>query len=153
MRSASSRLSIASSGSKTRARFNARRRMPSRCAPIRATLDAISPRCSEQRCACVQTGSLLEKCALALLKMWNSGHPGVLSTIHANDCEHGLVRMQQLIDENAGITANPHVIAHSIDLCIFIEKEASIAAGRKVKQVALVERYDERRQKNAVRQI
>src|SRR5260364_189703 len=73
--------------------------------------------------------------------------PSGLATIHANDCEHGLVRMQQLIDENAGITANPHVIAHSIDLCIFIEKEASIAAGRKVKQVALVERYDETRQK------
>src|SRR5260363_53007 len=39
------------------------------------------------------------------------------------------------------------------DLCIFIEKEASIAAGRKVKQVALVERYDETRQKYVVRQI
>src|SRR5260364_155818 len=55
-------------------------------------------------------------------------------------------RLRAWIDENAGITANPHVIAHSIDLCIFIEKEASIAAGRKVKQVALVERYDETRQ-------
>ncbi|CCD29010.1 putative conjugal transfer protein trbB [Candidatus Glomeribacter gigasporarum BEG34] len=98
-------------------------------------------------------GEVRDGAALALLKMWNTGHPGGLATIHANDCEHGLVRMQQLIDENAGITANPHVIAHSIDLCIFIEKEASIAAGRKVKQVALVERYDETRQKYVVRQI
>src|SRR5260364_412644 len=66
-------------------------------------------------------GEVRDGAALALLKMWNTGHPGGLATIHANDCEHGLVRMQQLIDENAGITANPHVIAHSIDLCIFIE--------------------------------
>lgn len=98
-------------------------------------------------------GEVRDGAALALLKMWNTGHPGGLATIHANDCEHGLIRMQQLIDENKGIIANPHVIAEAIDLCIFIEKEESIDAGRKVKELAIVERYDKARQKYVIKRI
>lgn len=87
-------------------------------------------------------GEVRDGAVLALLKMWNTGHPGGLATIHANDCEDGLVRVEQLMEENEGIKANPKVIANAIDLCIFIEKETGIDAGRKVRQVAIVEGYD-----------
>ncbi len=69
-------------------------------------------------------GEVRDGAALALLKMWNTGHPGGLATIHANDCEHGLIRMQQLIDENEGITANPHVIAEAI--CLVPECDGTV---------------------------
>jgi len=40
--------------------------------------------------------------ALALLKAWNTGHPGGISTLHANNAKNALVRLEQLILE--GIT-------------------------------------------------
>lgn len=35
--------------------------------------------------------------ALALLKAWNTGHPGGVGTVHANDAVGALVRLGQLI--------------------------------------------------------
>ncbi|MCW3585114.1 ATPase, T2SS/T4P/T4SS family [Burkholderia cenocepacia] len=92
-------------------------------------------------------GEVRDGAVLALLKMWNTGHPGGLATIHANDCEDGLVRVGQLMEENEGIKANPQVISNAIDLCIFIEKEMGIDAGRKVRELAVIEGYDVEKQK------
>ncbi|ONC41687.1 hypothetical protein AQ914_18385 [Burkholderia pseudomallei] len=92
-------------------------------------------------------GEVRDGAVLALLKMWNTGHPGGLATIHANDCEDGLVRVGQLMEENEGIKANPQVISNAIDLCIFIEKETGIDAGRKVRELAVIEGYDVEKQK------
>ena len=36
---------------------------------------------------------------LELLKAWNSGHAGGLSTIHANDCQSGLMKLEQYLAE------------------------------------------------------
>lgn len=80
--------------------------------------------------------------ALALLKAWNTGHPGGLATVHANDAEAGLVRLQQLIQEGISVV-NPHFIAEAVDLVVFIDKEEGVAAGRKVREVMLVEEFDE----------
>ena len=79
--------------------------------------------------------------ALALLKAWNTGHPGGLATVHANDCQAGLIRLEQLIQEAVAIV-NPQLVAEAVDLVIFIDKEASIAVGRKVRELAVVEGYD-----------
>lgn len=87
-------------------------------------------------------GEVRDKSALALLKMWNTGHPGGLATVHADSCEGGLTRLEQMIEENPGIRANKHVIAEAIDLCVFIGKEADHQAGRKIRQLAIVEAYD-----------
>jgi type IV secretion system protein VirB11 len=35
--------------------------------------------------------------ALALLKAWNTGHPGGVCTIHANSARAGLIRVEQLV--------------------------------------------------------
>lgn len=79
--------------------------------------------------------------ALALLKAWNTGHPGGLATVHANDCEAGLIRLEQLIQEAVDVV-NPHLIAEAVDLVIFIDKEESVSVGRKVRELAVVEGYD-----------
>lgn len=87
-------------------------------------------------------GEVRDKSALALLKMWNTGHPGGLATVHADSCEGGLTRMEQMIEENPGIRVNRHVIAEAIDLCVFIGKEKDHPAGRKIRQLAIVEAYN-----------
>lgn len=61
--------------------------------------------------------------ALALLKAWNTGHPGGIATLHANSADGGLVRLEQLIGES-GIHADmKNLIDEAVDLIIFIEKK------------------------------
>ncbi|MCZ2155373.1 MAG: Flp pilus assembly complex ATPase component TadA [Bryobacterales bacterium] len=37
--------------------------------------------------------------ALVMLKAWNTGHPGGVATVHANDSMSGLIRLQSLVAE------------------------------------------------------
>jgi Flp pilus assembly CpaF family ATPase len=90
--------------------------------------------------------------ALALLKSWNTGHPGGVATVHANDAEAGLVRIDQLIQE-AGVPSNPQLIAEAVDLVIFIDKDIGVKAGRKIKEVVLVERYDAEQKRYIVHRV
>ena len=79
--------------------------------------------------------------AHALLKAWNTGHPGGIATIHADDAYQGLVRLESLVAES---THQPQqdLIAQAVDLVIFIEEDARVAAGRKVREVLAVTGYD-----------
>jgi len=72
--------------------------------------------------------------ALALLKAWNTGHPGGLSTVHANGPWQGLVRLEQLIQEAAAGIPRA-LIAEAVDLVVYIER---CGAGRRVRQMAKV---------------
>lgn len=78
--------------------------------------------------------------AHTLLKAWNTGHPGGVATIHANDALSGLIRLESLVAE---ATAAPMqtLIAEAVDLVIFVDEEASLPAGRKVREVLLVTGY------------
>lgn len=78
---------------------------------------------------------------LGLIKAWNTGHPGGIATAHADSCREGLLRIEQMIQE-AGVPVNPRVIASVCHLVIFIDKERELAAGRKVREIALVTGYD-----------
>jgi P-type conjugative transfer ATPase TrbB len=71
--------------------------------------------------------------ALALLKAWNTGHPGGCATVHADSALKGLSRLSQLVQE-AGIQDSSVLIDQAIDLIIFIEK---CGGGRKVSEVKL----------------
>lgn len=59
--------------------------------------------------------------ALDLLKAWNTGHSGGFTTIHANSARAALLRLESLIEE-AGVPANPRLIAESVNLLIFISR-------------------------------
>ncbi len=57
--------------------------------------------------------------ALALLKAWNTGHPGGVTTIHANSGKAALTRLSSLVQE-AGVPPPPDLIAETINLVAFI---------------------------------
>lgn len=83
---------------------------------------------------------------MALLTAWNTGHPGGIATAHADSEIEGLVRIEQMIEQGGG-KANRSVIASVCHMVIFIEKEGELAAGRKVRSVALVTGYDQQQGK------
>ena len=55
-----------------------------------------------------------------MLKAWNTGHPGGITTLHANSAEPGLTRLEQLIQE-AVVTVPRRLIAEAIDVVVFLK--------------------------------
>lgn len=80
--------------------------------------------------------------ALALLKAWNTGHPGGVATIHANSAEAGLVRMEQLVSESGMTVGVPMLIGEAVNMVVFIQKTRAVAAGRVVSEILLVDGWD-----------
>lgn len=75
---------------------------------------------------------------LSLLKAWNTGHPGGACTIHADSALLGLLRLEQLISEVSQSSSIKSLIASTVDLVVFIEKDETIGSGRKVKEILTV---------------
>ncbi len=82
----------------------------------------------------IVVGEVRDGSALALLKAWNTGHPGGLGTVHANDPAAALVRLGQLVQE-AGVPPAPELIAAAVNVVVSIERTSS---GRAVREVARV---------------
>lgn len=59
--------------------------------------------------------------ALQLLKAWNTGHPGGLVTLHSDDAESALYRLEEMIQENR-IEPSKTMIARTIDLIVFLAR-------------------------------
>ena len=78
--------------------------------------------------------------ALALLKAWLTGHPGGVTTIHANSARTALTRLSSLVQE-AGVPPQPELIVQTINVIAFIVRTA---AGRRVTELVRVESYDPR---------
>jgi type IV secretion system protein VirB11 len=78
--------------------------------------------------------------ALALLKAWNTGHPGGVTTIHANSGKAALTRLSSLVQE-AGVPAQPELIAETINLVAFIVRTTR---GRRVTELVEVHGHDPR---------
>lgn len=76
--------------------------------------------------------------ALALLKAWNTGHPGGITTVHANSAAAALLRLDSLIQES-GAPPQPRLVAEAIDLVAFIVRTPE---GRRVRELARVGSYD-----------
>jgi len=76
--------------------------------------------------------------ALALLKAWNTGHPGGIATAHADSARLGLSRIEQLVGE-AGVSKSEKLIAEAIDVVVHITKTNN---GREVKEILEVD-WDE----------
>lgn len=82
-------------------------------------------------------GEIRDGSALDLLKAWNSGHPGGISTIHADDCLGGLEKLEQYISE---VSSNPQskLIARAVDLVVVVAK---VGLERKVTEIVSVDGY------------
>jgi len=88
----------------------------------------------------IVVGEVRDKAALALLKAWNTGHPGGLGTVHANDARAALVRLDQLIQE-ALVPPAPALIAEAVDVVISI-KRVSGSPGRVIDEIVAINGFD-----------
>lgn len=97
----------------------------------------------------IHVGEVRDGAALALLKAWNTGHPGGLATVHANSAAAGLIRLEQLVAE-ATQAPLQSLIAEAIDLVIAIERVTSTnqrvkgektGSSLKVKEIISVDGY------------
>lgn len=87
--------------------------------------------------------------ALDLLKAWNTGHSGGISTVHANSAYAGLTRLEELCAE-ATERPVPTLISESVHLCVFIHKTDN---GRKIKEIIEVSGYDQTNKKYTFKQL
>lgn len=58
--------------------------------------------------------------ALDMLKAWNTGHPGGITTLHANSPLSALYRLEQLVQE-AVVTVPRDLIAQAIEILVFLD--------------------------------
>jgi type IV secretion system protein VirB11 len=79
--------------------------------------------------------------ALTLIKAWNTGHPGGIATIHANEATDmdALRRLESLVGEATPAPMQPF-IAQAVNLIVSITR-ASGAAGRRVRKLIRVEDF------------
>ena len=79
----------------------------------------------------ILVGEVRDGSALELLKAWNTGHPGGLATIHANDTGAMLDRLCQLIEEVV-YPAPRALVAQTIQVCVHICRDKTHPAGRRL---------------------
>lgn len=79
----------------------------------------------------ILVGEVRDGSALELLKAWNTGHPGGLATIHANDTRAMLDRLCQLIEEVV-YPAPRALVAETIQVCAHIRRDSAHPAGRRL---------------------
>ena len=77
--------------------------------------------------------------ALDLLKSWNTGHPGGISTVHANSAKSALLRFEELILEaqDLNLSYMRALISEALNVVVHIERRPKI--GPKVVQVIQVD--------------
>lgn len=76
--------------------------------------------------------------ALETLKSWNTGHPGGLSTLHANSAPGALRRLEDLVAEVTA-TGQQRMIGEAVERIVHI---ARTPAGRRIEAVLAVEGWD-----------
>src|SRR5260370_875136 len=79
----------------------------------------------------ILVGEVRDGSALELLKAWNTGHPGGVATIHANDTRAMLDRVCQLIEEVVH-PAPRALVAQTIQVCVHIQRDKTHPAGRRL---------------------
>lgn len=69
--------------------------------------------------------------ALTLLDSWNTGHPGGLSTVHANSAKQALRRIEQLVLQGSRHVSK-QMIADAVNVIVYIESDG---IRRQIKEV------------------
>ena len=97
-------------------------------------------------------GEVRDRAAYDLLKAWNTGHPGGVSTTHANSALETLTRLESLALEAGNASSVPPIdvirdlIGTTIGLIVFISRSVKMVDGihvksREVKEVVLCRGY------------
>jgi type IV secretion system protein VirB11 len=74
--------------------------------------------------------------ALAMLKAWNTGHPGGVCTVHANHARAGLTRIEQMVAE-VSQTPMHALIGEAVNLIVSIVR-TDAPPGRRIDEVLTV---------------
>jgi type IV secretion system protein VirB11 len=93
----------------------------------RAIMDALRSRPDRIIVGELRTGAA----TLELVKAWNTGHPGGIATLHANDTAACLDRVCQLIEEAVPAAPRPF-IAQAINVVVHLTKDPRHPAGRRL---------------------
>ena len=70
-------------------------------------------------------GEVRGKEALDMIKAWNTGHPGGVCTVHANDARAGLLRIEQLISEVSEAPMR-ELVGEAINMVAFLVRDPKI---------------------------
>lgn len=97
-------------------------------------------------------GEVVDGSALALLKAWNTGCPGGISTVHANGCEATLQRLVDLACEN-NIPPPINLMTTTIDVLVHIGRSPEYVNQRQVEEISLLKGYDYTTQRFVVEKI
>lgn len=76
---------------------------------------------------------------LTMLDAWNTGHPGGICTVHANNAVAGLTRVERLM-VRANVPPSPELIAEAVDMIVAIER-IGVAPGRRISEIVAVKGY------------
>ena len=87
---------------------------------------------------------------LELLKAWNSGHAGGLSTIHANDCQSGLMKLEQYLAEVVE-SDQKKTILEAVDIVVNLIKNEENK--RVVREIKALKDYDEKKKEYILEEI
>lgn len=101
-------------------------------------------------------GEVRDGAAYAMLKAWNTGHPGGACTVHANSAEQGLTRIKSLSQENPDAAGDlKELIGEAIDVVISIVHTdlGDGRKGRKIDDVLEVSHYDDNQHRYIFRHI
>ena len=79
-------------------------------------------------------GELRDGACLDLVKAWNTGHSGGLTTLHANSSELALTRVESLIAE-VSVNIPRELIAQTINFVVYIERRGSRRVVADVKRI------------------
>jgi P-type conjugative transfer ATPase TrbB len=83
--------------------------------------------------------------ALDLLLAWNTGHPGGIATLHANNAESGLTRLSSLVSMSKEAPRDiESLIGEAVDLIVHIERTKE---SRVVREIIQVTGYDRAKQR------
>jgi type IV secretion system protein VirB11 len=90
----------------------------------------------------IVVGEVRDGAILEMIKLWNTGHPGGIATLHANSPLDALYRIEDLIGEVS--ERIPHrQIGATINLIVEIRRDPDSKAGRRVGSVIRVRGYEQ----------
>ncbi len=91
-------------------------------------------------------GEVRDAAAFDLIQAWNTGHPGGLATLHANDCLSGLRRLKSLVSQHQFA---PRDIEPDIALAVnFMVNIVKFDGTRRIREIVEIRDYDERSPEN-----
>jgi P-type conjugative transfer ATPase TrbB len=85
-------------------------------------------------------GELRDGACLDLIKAWNTGHAGGLTTLHANSCELALMRVESLIAE-VSVNIPRELIAQTVHAVVYIERSGARRVVTDIKKIIGLENH------------